>query len=56
MLEVERVHQLLATLKLNEMALGLERWLEKGASEQLPTITVLAGMLEEEVAARQIAT
>jgi len=53
MLETERTRELLQTLGLTQMAVGLDRWLERAAAEHLPPVSVLAGLLEEEMAVRQ---
>lgn len=52
MLELERVRDHLSTLGLSQAATALERWLDVGAQHNYAPLTVLAGLLDEEVSAR----
>lgn len=53
MLELERVREQLAALGLSQASTALDRWLDVGARENYSPLTVLAGLLDEEVAVRQ---
>ncbi|HLN60908.1 MAG TPA: ATP-binding protein [Symbiobacteriaceae bacterium] len=52
MLELEHVREQLLTVGLNQAATALDRWLDVGAKENMPALTVLNRLLEEELAAR----
>lgn len=53
MLELERVRERLQTLGLDQAAISLERWLDVGAQHNYAPLTVLDGLLDEEITARQ---
>lgn len=53
MLELEQVREQLQSLGLNQAATVLDRWLDVGARENLPSLSVLRHILEDELAVRQ---
>lgn len=53
MLELEQVREQLQAVGMNQAATALDRWLDIGAKENLPALTVLNRLLEEELAVRQ---
>jgi DNA replication protein DnaC len=52
MIELERAHEQLRALNLHQADAALERWLEAGAQNNYAPLTVLNGLLEEELSAR----
>jgi DNA replication protein DnaC len=50
--ELERTREQLQTLGLTHAATALDRWLDIGAQQNYAPLTVLQGLLEEELAAR----